>query len=160
MLLRNDGGKLLFPDDLISDTRELYIFAKSAGRSMAQERRVRVVGEQGHLVSVAIEDRGDTGAGTPFVHMRCTTLDTRKMKPASLAEAVGEAEAKALLAEATRRFEAHPDHGRYRLIAASYALRASDVVFCGSARDDSRPSPRLDIVVERPPTPGKLLLRR
>ncbi len=148
---RMDGGELLFPHDLISDTRELYVFAKSAGRSLSQERKVRIVGEQGSLVSVVIEDHGDTGAGTPFFHSRCSTLDTRKLKSVALTDAVPADEARELLAEGQRRFDAAPGHERYRLVPASFALRgaSNDVVFCCPARDDTQASSRLDLVVPR-----------
>lgn len=147
VLLRNDGGRLLFPQDLINDTKELYIFAKSAGKSLYQERRLRIVGEGPKHVSVEIDDRGETGATTPFYHSRCATLELRKVRKATLDEVLPPAQATALLEEGKRRFERMPEHDRFRFVSASFALTASAVRFCCPARDDKQATPRLDIEI-------------
>lgn len=147
VLLRNDGGRLLFPQDLINDTKELYIFAKSAGKSLYQERRLRIVGEGPKHVSVEIDDRGETGATTPFYHSRCATIELRKVRKATLDEVLPPAQATALLEEGKRRFERMPEHDRFRFVSASFALTANAVRFCCPARDDKQATPRLDIEI-------------
>jgi hypothetical protein len=159
VLLRNDGERLLFPHDLVSDTKELYQFAKSSGKSLYQERRLRVVGEGVGYVALEVQDRGETGAGTPFFHTHCATVDTRKLRKMTPEEAFpGEAGQK-LLAEARRRFEEAPGHERFRFVPASFALLEGRVRFCCPPRDDRQPLPRLDLELETGTEPRKLVLQ-
>lgn len=146
ILLRNDGERLLFPQDLISDTKELYQFAKSSGKSLYQERRMRIVGEGSGHVSVEIEERGETGANAPFYHLRCATFDTRKKRAMTLEEALP-GRGGALLEEARRRFEGSPGKEHFRFVSASFALTEGEVRFCCAAKDDRRPGPRLEVSV-------------
>ncbi|MCS6901628.1 MAG: hypothetical protein NZX77_17895 [Polyangiaceae bacterium] len=146
ILLRHDGERLLFPQDLISDTKELYQFAKSSGRSLYQERRMRIVGEGSRHVSVEIEERGETGADTPFYHRRCTTLDFRKKRILTVEEALPE-HGTALLEKAKQRFETIPEKEHFLFVSTSFALTEQEVRFCCAARDSRQPGPRLDVSV-------------
>jgi hypothetical protein len=146
VLLRNDGERLLFPQDLISDTKELYQFAKSSGKSLYQERRMRIVGEGAGHVSVEIEERGETGANAPFYHLRCVTFDTRKKRSLTLEEALPGRGA-ALIEEAKQRFEGSPGKEHFRFVSTSFALTEGEVRFCCAAKDDRQPGPRLEVRV-------------
>jgi hypothetical protein len=146
VLLRNDGERLLFPQDLISDTKELYQFAKSSGKSLYQERRIRIVGEGTRHVSVEIEERGETGANTPFYHLRYATFDTRKKRAMTLEEALP-GRGGALLEEARRRYEGSPGKEQFRFVSTSFALTEGEVRFCCAAKDDRQPGPRLEVSV-------------
>jgi hypothetical protein len=159
ILQRNDGERLLFPHDLVSDTKELYQFAKSSGKSLYQERRLRIVGEVAPLVSIEIEERGETGANAPFFHSRCATLDTRKKRLLTVEEALP-GQGKALLEEAKRRFEGAPGRDRFRFVSGSFAVTETELRFCCAARDDRQPTPRLDVSVALDPAGRKLVLRR
>lgn len=159
ILQRNDGERLLFPHDLVSDTKELYQFAKSSGKSLYQERRLRIVGEVAPLVSIEIEERGETGANAPFFHSRCATLDTRKKRLLTVEEALP-GQGKALLEEAKRRFEGAPGRDRFRFVSGSFAVTETELRFCCAARDDRQPTPRLDVSVALDPAGLKLVLRR
>lgn len=147
VLLRNDGERLLFPNDLVSDTKELYQFAKSSGKSLYQERRLRIVGESPHHVSVEVEERGETGANAPFYHTHCVTVDPRKKQKVTLSDLLPE-EAPRLLEEGKKRFEASPGQERFRFLSGSFALSGTTLRFCCPARDDRQPTPRLDIELQ------------
>lgn len=156
VLQRNDGERLLFPHDLVSDTKELYQFAKSSGKSLYQERRLRIVGEVAQLVSIEIDERGETGANAPFFHSRCATLDTRKKRLLTVEEALP-GQGKALLEEAKRRFEGAPGRDRFRFVSGSFAVTETELRFCCAARDDRQPTPRLDVSVALDPAGRKLV---
>lgn len=149
-LRKKNGDRLLFPDDLIADTRELYQYAKSRGAPLYQERRMKVVGEGARYVSVEIEEKGDTGASNPFAHSKCKTLDLRSGKQLKLADVASKA-ASALETEARARFDALPDHGQFTFVSASFALvgdPARRVRFCNPRRDEALGMGRLDVEVE------------
>jgi hypothetical protein len=145
---RNGNDRLFFPDDLISDTQELYLFAKSAGKPLYQERRLRAVGESPVALSVEVEDRGETGTTKPFTHSKCQTVDLRRNRKAAVADLLPKDEGPALLARAQSAFEASPGHEHYRFVPASFALVGSPptkIRFCNPKRDEESGPPRLDL---------------
>lgn len=150
-LRRHDGERLLFPHDLVSDTKELYQHARSAGRSVEQTRRLVVLGEGERYVSVEITDQGETGALMPFSHSKCLTVDLKHGRALRLEDVLGKPAAEATLAEARRRFDALADHEQYRLLPGSFAMIGRDkrrVRLCGPARRDEDGAKRLDVELD------------
>jgi hypothetical protein len=145
---KNGTDRLFFPEDLISDTQELYLFAKSAGKALYQERRLRVVGEAPGALSVEIDDRGETGATAPFSHSKCQTIDTRRVRKIAVTDLAGKDEGAALLARAQAAFDGSAGHECYRFVAQSFALVGAPptkIRFCSPRRDEGSGPPRLDI---------------
>lgn len=150
-LRRHDGERLLFPHDLVSDTKELYQHAKSAGRSVVQERHLVVLGEGERFVSVEVTDQGETGALMPFAHSKCVTVDLKNGRALRLEDVLGKPSADATLAEARRRFDGLAGHEQYRLLPGSFAMIGRDkrrVRFCGPARRDEDGKKRLDVELD------------
>ena len=147
-LRRKDGDRLLFPDDLISDTKERFQHAQSAGRSVTQERRLKVVGEGPRYVSVEIEDRGETGALKPFAHSACCTVDLKTGKAMTVEAVVGKERAPKLVEEARAAFDALPGHEQFRFLPSSFAMigTAGDTIrFCNPRRAEDLGAARLDV---------------
>lgn len=150
-LRRKDGERLLFPQDLISDTKELYQHAKSAGKSVTQERRVRPIGEGGRYVSVEIEEKGETGALMPFLHSACKTVDLRTGRALKLEDVVGKEAAARAIASAEQTFAAAPGHDDFRFLSSSFAMigRGEKTVrFCNPRRREDLGGARLDLEIE------------
>ncbi|MCC6645608.1 MAG: hypothetical protein IT374_08565 [Polyangiaceae bacterium] len=150
-LRRHDGERVLFPHDLVSDTKELYQHARSAGRSVLQERRLAVLGEGDRYVSVEITDKGETGALMPFAHSKCLTVDLKHGRALRLEDVLGKPSAEATLAAARARFDAAAGHEQYRLLPGSFALIGKGerrVRFCGPARRDEDGAKRLDVELD------------
>jgi hypothetical protein len=149
-LRRKDGERLLFPQDLISDTKELFQHAKSAGKSVTQERRVRPLGEGSKYVSVEIEDKGETGALMPFLHSACKTVDLRTGRALKLEDVLGKDAAANAIAAGERAFAAAAGHEDYRFLSSSFAMigRGEKTVrFCSPRRREDLGGARLDVEV-------------
>ncbi len=150
-LRRHDGERLLFPHDLVSDTKELYQHARSAGRSVEQTRRLVVLGEGDRYLSVEVTDQGETGALMPFSHSKCVTIELKQGRALRLDEVLDKASADATLAEARGRFDAAAGHEHFRLLPGSFAMIGRDkkrVRFCGPARRDEDGAKRLDVELD------------
>jgi hypothetical protein len=147
-LRRKDGERLLFPQDLISDTKELFQHAKSAGKSVEQTRRVTIVGEGARYVSVEIVDHGETGV-TPFSHSSCQTVDLsngRALKVDDVLKGKGEA----IVASGRAKLDAAAGHEAFRFLPGSFAMVGTGekiVRFCAPRRDEGQGEPRLDVEV-------------
>jgi hypothetical protein len=149
-LRRKDGERLMFPQDLISDTKELFQHAKSAGKSVTQERRVRPVGEGAKYISVEIEDKGETGALMPFQHSACKTVDLRTGRALKLEDVIGKEAAAKAIAAGESAFAATGGHEDYRFLSSSFAMigRGEKAVrFCSPRRREDLGGARLDVEV-------------
>jgi hypothetical protein len=150
-LKRKDGERLLFPDDLISDTKELFQFARSAGKPLYQERRLKIVGERRGHISVEIDDRGETGATAPFAHSKCKTIEVRTGRSLKVDDVAGKDAGPALLAEGKRRLAQAPEHEHYLFVPTSFVVLEKGghggpaLRFCNPRKDERLGSARLDI---------------
>ena len=152
-LRRKDGERLFFPQDLINDTKELFQHAKTAGRSVQQERRVRAVGEGPRWVSLDVEERGETGALAEVVHSSCKTIDLRTGRALKLDDVVGKDAAAQAIASGEASFAELGGRADYRFSAASFAIlgpSAKTVRFCNPRRREELAGARLDVEVTLP----------
>lgn len=146
-LRKKDGGRLLFPDDLISDTKELFQHARSAGKTVKQERKLRIVGETERAVSVEVFDTGETGSMKPFSHSSCKTISLRDGRLWKLEDAVGKDHALAVAVKARIQFDQRNKGDLYRFVEKSFALvdEGKRIRFCNPRKDEALGAARLDV---------------
>ncbi len=151
-LRKKDGKRLLFPDDLISDTKELFQHARSAGKTVKQERKLRVVGETDRTISVEVLDSGATGSMVPFSHSACKTVSLRDGRALKLEDAVGKDAALAVVVKARIQFDERNRGDVYRFVERSFALvdEGSRLRFCNPPKDTALGAQRLDVEVAVP----------
>jgi hypothetical protein len=148
VVVTSSGDRLHAADDLVSDTKEMLIHARSMGRSLHQSRKVQLVSEGKTFVSMMIEERGDTGTGAPFVHHGCKTLQLGTGRVLRLDEVLTADAAARVVAEATRQTTGTDA----KLLPASFLLSSDAVSFCFPPRGASLPIRRLSV----PLAPGQL----
>jgi len=105
----------------VTDTAELYEYAKSMKRTLTNQRRITIIGETPQYVSLSIEDVGDTGSGNTARHSGCKTLRLGTATVAKAEDALSPEAAARVVPEARKQVAAAG--GRFRFAPLSWALR-------------------------------------
>jgi hypothetical protein len=123
-ILSRTGGepRLIPPDDIVADMQELLIFARSAKRSLHQERQLRLVGETKHWVSVEVLETGDTGQ-KPIQRGYCKTVQIYRGKHAQLSDVLKKEHAESLEQWGKKQLIDLGYKDKYKFSSSSFVVR-------------------------------------
>lgn len=136
VVLTKSDKRIFGSDDVVSDTTELFQHARSMNRSLRQERTLAFVGEGPRWLSLTVDDRGDTGTGTPFRHSACKTIDPNNGHVLKLDDVLVPAAVDRVIAEAKDVLAHQPEGRHFRVVPGSFALPdEGHVVMCAPSEE-------------------------
>lgn len=155
IVTRANGDRLFGNEEVVTDTAELYEYAKSMKRTLTNQRRITLIGETPLFVSFVIDDVGDTGSGNTARHSGCKTLRLGTATVAKPEDALTAEGAARVVAEGRKRVAAAG--GKYRFAPLSWALLDAGKIARFCAPEEGEAGARFDVDV--PLTDGELKTR-
>ena len=145
IVTRANGDRLFGNEDVVTDTAELYEYAKSMKRTLTNQRRISIIGETPLYVSLSIDDVGDTGSGNTARHSGCKTLRLGTATVAKPEDALTPEAAARVVPEARKQVAAAG--GKFRFATLSWALLDAGKIVRFCAPEEGEAGGRFDVDV-------------